>query len=299
MADHRKLATAFIAALPAADRASYSRVADLGVRLARLAASARAAWPGASIADEAFAAYVAHRLPPGGGGDALAEVHGEDLYLTAACAAGDGGALRAFDAAFSRELDIVLARLGVERTVGDEVRQVLRTKLFVPEPGAPPKIASYSGRGDLRSWVRAAAVRTAIDVVRGTHRERPVPEVAFEDLPAAADDPELAYLKELYRAEFKDAFAAALASLKSRDRTVLRYKLIDGFGLDQIAAVYGVHRATVARWLAITREELLAHTRRALRARLAVGDPELDSIMRLIDSQLDVSIGGELAAVED
>ena len=62
-------------------------------------------------------------------------------------------------------IDTALTRLGREPMFVDEVRQVLRTKLLVGD-GAPPKIADYSGRGPLDGWVRAAAVRAAIDLKR-------------------------------------------------------------------------------------------------------------------------------------
>jgi RNA polymerase sigma-70 factor (ECF subfamily) len=295
MSEHGKLAAAFLAAVPEPSRTAFSQLADLEERLARLLASARAAWSGVGLADEAFAAYLAERLPSTAAeADALDALHGEDLYLACACAAGDHAAVRLFETTFAREVDIALAGMGLDAAVGDEVRQILRTKLFVSIPGAHPKIATYSGRGDLRSWVRAAAVRTAISLLRGQGREVPVPDDMLGAVPAPIDDPHLAHYKELYRAEFKQAFEAAFAALQSRDRTLLRYKFVDGLSLDEIGAIYGVHRATVARWLATTRDALLTGTRAGLRARLAIGDSDLDSIMRLIDSQLEASISGQL-----
>jgi RNA polymerase sigma-70 factor (ECF subfamily) len=54
--------------------------------------------------------------------------------------------------------------------------------------------------------------------------------------------------------------------------------------------MYRVHRSTAARQVARTRDALLAATRRALMARLHIGRREFESIMRLISSQLDVSV---------
>ena len=54
--------------------------------------------------------------------------------------------------------------------------------------------------------------------------------------------------------------------------------------------MYGVHRATATRWLAQIRAQVLAETRRRLGEVLAVPARELDSVMDLVQSRLDVSL---------
>jgi RNA polymerase sigma-70 factor (ECF subfamily) len=66
--------------------------------------------------------------------------------------------------------------------------------------------------------------------------------------------------------------------------------LLDGASIDRIAAVHSVHRATAARWLERIRERLASGTRRLLQERLRVSRDELASLVRLIDSQLDLSL---------
>ncbi len=78
--------------------------------------------------------------------------------------------------------------------------------------------------------------------------------------------------------------------MSERERNLLKYELIGALDLDQIAALYDVHRATIARWRANCRHKLLAETEAALRARLAIGGSEFESIVRLIRSELDVSL---------
>ncbi len=51
-----------------------------------------------------------------------------------------------------------------------------------------------------------------------------------------------------------------------------------------------MHHATVARWIANARGLLLEGTRKVLSERLRVSGQELDSIMGLIESRLEVSI---------
>ena len=107
---------------------------------------------------------------------------------------------------------------------------------------------------------------------------------------AAAGDVELSYLKASYRAAFKTAFQEAFMSLEARDRTLLRYQLVDGLRLEQIAAIFGFSRATAARRLQDVRDNLRRATRRALAESLDLSGIELESMMALVDSQLEVSI---------
>jgi RNA polymerase sigma-70 factor (ECF subfamily) len=79
-------------------------------------------------------------------------------------------------------------------------------------------------------------------------------------------------------------------ALAPRQRTLLRYAYVDGLGIDRIAPLFAVHRATAARWLAEARLELLRHTRKILAARLALPVEELQSLLRSVESQLHVSL---------
>jgi RNA polymerase sigma-70 factor (ECF subfamily) len=69
--------------------------------------------------------------------------------------------------------------------------------------------------------------------------------------------------------------------------------VIDGLGIDQIAAIYHVHRATAARQLNQARAALVEATRERMRAALRISEPELESILRMIMS--DVTLRHELA----
>ena len=54
--------------------------------------------------------------------------------------------------------------------------------------------------------------------------------------------------------------------------------------------LYRAHRATVPRWIAAVRETLFEGTRAHLMERLSITTSEVDSVLRLIDSQLEISI---------
>jgi RNA polymerase sigma-70 factor, ECF subfamily len=170
----------------------------------------------------------------------------------------------------------------------DEVRQQLRVHLFVH---AQPKIAEYSGRGALAAWVRVVALRTAQMMKRAVRRElSPADGNDPADDKLASGDPELDLIKGRYQREFNDAAAAAVSGLSARDRTVLRLHVFERLNIDKIGTLYGVHRATVADWIAAARRSVLDETRRRLATQLRLEGSEIDSLMGLLRSRLDVHL---------
>jgi RNA polymerase sigma-70 factor (ECF subfamily) len=186
-------------------------------------------------------------------------------------------------------VDRALAALNVGADTVAEIKQQIRHSLLVADPG-PPKITDFSGRGDLRGWLRVMAVRDALTMVRRARREQPADDYLLERAWTPQVSPELESLKNLYRDEFKTAVGEAIRSLTVRERTLLRQQFMDGLTIDQLAAIYHVHRATAARWVERARHQVLMTTRAALMKRLTVQPSELDSVMRLIGSRLEVSV---------
>ena len=115
----------------------------------------------------------------------------------------------------------------------------------------------------------------------------------------ADPDPELALLRARHRASFRAAFARAIAALTARERAVLRLSTLDGLTLARIGAMYGRDASTVSRWLEQIRHALLAATRTELAAELGGSPAELESLMRLADSELSVSLTRLLASGGD
>jgi RNA polymerase sigma-70 factor (ECF subfamily) len=298
MAERGELANACLAALAESIADDARGVPDLDARLAEKLAAGRARWPGLDVAPARFVRFLAERIALHVPFDqALDGLHAEDLYLTCACTDGLAGAVDQFETAHRTTIDVALAGIDGGRGLSDEVRQRVRAKLFVREEGGAPRIASYSGRGDLRSWVRATTIREAISLLRARGKEVLGHDAMIAAMPAPDDDPELQHLKQLYRAEFKTAFERAFARLDAKDRLLLRYRFVDGANIDDIAAIYRVHRATAARWLADVRERLATDTRELVTAALDVSESEIDSIVRMIQSQLEASISGQLRGV--
>ena len=227
----------------------------------------------------------------------ITELRAVDVAFAAACGAGHPRALALFEERFVGELRLATRRIVRDPHLRDEVLQQLREKLFVGAGGAGPKILDFSGRGDLRNWLRAIAARHALNFVSRGKREDPLEDRLLDALEAPGADPELLHARALYRAELRAAFAEAALALSPRERNVLRFACLEGMSIDAIGSALGAHRATAARWVAAARERLLAGVRRSLSARLRVPPRELDSILRVVHGgvsiTLDRYLGGE------
>ncbi len=251
--------------------------------LEALIAHARASWPGIPLPDQHFAGYLRERLDD----DQPTPAQAADLYIACACARGVPAALEAFRQRFGPVLRHAIRRNAPDPQVDDLTQQVW-VKLFAdPER---PVIAKYNGRGKLSTWLQTVATRHVLDALRRRDPPAPADDDALLEQAIATDDPEIESLKRSYRDAFKRGFQHAFALLSTRERNIIRHELVDGMNIDQIGALYGVHRATVARWRASCRQALLRQTLAYLEREHHVGRHEAASVMRLIESQLDVSL---------
>ncbi|MCP3166044.1 sigma factor-like helix-turn-helix DNA-binding protein [Myxococcus qinghaiensis] len=282
------LTEAFLSRAPHALVPALRALPGLEEALDALVREAREAWPEVRMDAESFVAHVAQRLPSTGAAhDVFASLHAADVFLAFACARGDARAHEALDSHVLSQVGTWLP--GKAPTLVDELRQALRQRLLVPVNGAPPKLASYSGRGPLGQWVRAVALRLHIDQQRAAPREllKRAPVALAERLGA---DPELAFIRERHQEDFRVALRAALGRLEAQERNLLRLHHVHGMAMDAVSATYQAPRSTVARWIARARARLMELTREELTARLRLTPDELDSMLRLVRSQLDVSL---------
>ncbi len=251
-------------------------------------ARGRHAWPRFALDPLRFADYVNARLRRDEAAASPAPLHIEDLYLACACVDGLPVAHRAFD---ERHLALVPRHLGrIDRTfaVVDEVRQLLRERLLVATAEAPPRLASYSGRGPLGAWVKVAAVRLALNLRRARGDSPPISD---PDAAIVTVTPEMLLAQRRFRPQFDRALADAMSRLSAADRQLLRFHVVDGLSLAEIGALRDLDKATISRRLAAARAQLQRATHDHLRRQLGSAHPDVDSLIRLLHSQLgDVSV---------
>lgn len=254
--------------------------------------AARQAWPGISIPDRDFIAYLAQRLPidrPAAEG--LALIHAADLYLAAGCARGDAKALRHFERRYLSSAEYLPKRAA--RGEVTDLLQTVRERLFLENGRSDPRISQYRGTGPLGAWVRVVAARASIDQLRGES-----PRAASDDgeleLAAEATEPDLRLINEVYRQQLREVFQATLKSLSSREASLLRLHFLEGLGADGIARVYGASARSVRRWLADLRAEILERVRKRLKQEHGLAGSQLASIERFARERLDVTISALL-----
>lgn len=215
-----------------------------------------------------------------------------DLRLAHSCATGDEVAVARFNTRFTDTLTGVARRFASTPSHFDDLLQLLLEHLLVPRANKPPRVADYQGIGSLEGWIRVASVRRLVDERRRAgRRERDEPH-AGEILERLGSEVswEVSFLKSRYRDAFRKAFAVAVGRLTSEQRNFLKYQILEGLTLDQIAQLHGLHRSSVDRRLQAARRFLLSETRLVLAEALQIDRRELESVMGLIESRLDASV---------
>jgi RNA polymerase sigma-70 factor (ECF subfamily) len=283
------LSEAFLSGAPPKLAPALRALPELENTLRALLDAARKAHPALSVEPTAFLRHLASRLPAAGdAASLLASVRADELFLAFACAQGDTAAFATLDAQLLSRVREWLPK--EDATFLSEVQQRLRQRLLLPEGGTPPKIATFTGRGTLAQWARAVALRLAVDLKREATGNVPLDEAPSDAEALVGRDPEFSFIRSRYQEEFRHAFRQALAALTPKERNLLRLHHVDNLSVDSVGTMYQTSRSTAARWIAQARERLLETTRAALAERLKLDAQELDSLLGLVRSHLDMSL---------
>jgi RNA polymerase sigma-70 factor, ECF subfamily len=238
-----------VSAVPSSPAAGWTAA------LASAFAAGRTAWPDVPLSAEAFADHVT-RLNVASENLIL---HGADLYLACACTLGLPPAVKGFEQRLFPIVERHIMRQGLARGRGEDVLQMLRIWLVGERP---PRIAKYAGRGQLVAWLTIVSTRRALRMALRHSSDRLVRDkVNPAGLPSPLVDPEASAIRRRHQAGFQQALDDSLGALSPRARAVLRLHYLEGRNIDAIAHVYGVHRATVARWLTAIQGTVLARIR--------------------------------------
>lgn len=294
----------FLAALPERARAAWVATPGLEEKLAILIASGHSTWPDVELTSVEYLRHVAARCPDGQAADPdFRHLNGPDLYLAAACLARSRTALAAFERHYLRHVPNMLAYLQPNADMVEEVQQQLRCRLLTAPAGEQPKLTEYAGRGALLMWLRSAAVRAALNIldraenrkgVEWTEASNGLQLTAVEPGGGGSPDAEQALIKESYREIVREAFLAALSGLPREQRNLLRLHYLDGRSMEEIGAICNAHKSTISRRMEAARSAILDALHCQLRDSLKLSVSEIDSLVKLIASQIDLSISDAL-----
>jgi RNA polymerase sigma-70 factor (ECF subfamily) len=255
----------------------------------------RRRWPQVDLPADLFMRHLIRLLPELSAGAPLAplfeELALEELYLACACVHDMPSAIEALERDYLAKLPALLGYLKLPTALLDDVCQSVRMHLLLRTAEARPRLAEYTGRGALLSWIRIIAVRMALRQ-RASDRETPEDDVlaALEALPTPGPDAEFDLIKRRYRREFRQAMREAFAALSSDQRHLLRLHFIERLPTTRLGPLFGVDQSTISRWLKSARQAVYEETKRRLQERLGLSSNDFKSLLAAIDSQFDLSL---------
>ena len=196
------------------------------------------------------------------------ELHFKDLALAQACSRGSTAAWERFMQRYRERLYATALVLARDEAAACELADSISGDLFgcgtATSEISCSKLASYSGRGSLDSWLKAVLTHAYVDRYRSDRRvvslDRHLDSLksfcASEAAEKASEDPRL-----------NDAIKEAFLQCHPEKRFLLAAYFFDNRTLAEIAVILGVHESTVSRRMNRTLRELRKSISRALRKR--------------------------------
>lgn len=251
----------------------------------------RAAWPSLEVSRSSWAGHLAKHLAPQVE-RGLEHLH-PDFYFAVALVENQPAALALFVSHFRPKLTALLSRGGAAAVAEDVVATVEARLLTGPDRA----ITKYSGRGSLERFLSAVVSHQLLNTVRGKRPQTPLTDQLVEQLVTDDAGPELAAVIRDARRVFGDALHSAFRALSSKERLLLRMSIVERTTLEQLGALYGVHKVTAFRWLEEAKLQLKNGTRKVLRDVHALSETEIDSLLGGASS-LEASLRTMFASVE-
>ncbi len=216
------------------------------------------------------------------------QVCGSDLFLAYACGQGDEAALRILEKEHWPLLDHHLAGLAVP---DDDRRDIFQELMIHLCSGPNPRLLGYTGRAPLHFWLKVCATRAAYRAKRqrGTNRMCD-DQAALTALVDAAPSPEQNALSATVQPIIQAALRTAYACLSPRNLTLVRLFFLDGLNIDAIGRIYSVHRATVARWITVIRQEILSTVEQEIKEALGAQTADVHGLLAAVRSQVHFSL---------
>ena len=150
-----------------------------------------------------------------------------------ACQQGDREAFRLlFEAYRDRVFSIARYSLGDE-AAADDVTQQIFVKLFT-------RIGQFRGDSEFTTWLYRLVINSCLDERRRRRRFLPIEE--FAPMTVHRKSPETGY----ERREIAGSVREAIGGLKPKMRLPILLKYIEGLSYEEIAAVLGCSKGTVA-----------------------------------------------------
>ncbi len=220
------------------------------------------------------------------------EIRADDLCLIVACEKGDETAWEDLVANFDSTVKSAARKISSNNEDAEDLASSIWAELYGLRTDADgnkkSKLAYYSGRGSLAGWLRAVVSQLAVDQFRKQSKFVQIEEDReFENLANEAansdnnhfgshsENPEELLTESRTAEDVSEALQAAIESLETEDRLILKLYYFDDLKLKHIAATFGYHEATASRKLVRVQTEIRKGVEKALREQHGWTDSEV------------------------
>ncbi len=188
----------------------------------------------------------------------------EDLILARACLAGNGEAWETLVGCYRHKLFLMACRIARNECIARELADSLFAELFGirerRDGSSASKLACYTGRASLESWLRAVLAQEYVNRFR---RERKF--VRLEDTEPQHSQAEMAECDNA-NPVVAEALDTALVELSAEQRFLLAAYYLDERSLVELSRMLMLHETTIGRridkTLKTVRKRTLHHLRR-------------------------------------
>lgn len=212
----------------------------------------------------------------------LDRLHHEDLFLAIACCCNDRIAWEYFSSDYIPMLRRFASKACGNVDDGEDLSQEIITNML----NERKRLAGYGGRSSLAGWLRVVVSHAAIDHFRRTNKQ-----VSLEELQQNEGDAGFAVPSNNEDLEQQDArwgpvvssiVNETISNLPARDRLVLGLYYLNGVSLKVIGNQFGIHEATMSRWLDRLRRDMRARVEQELRKKHGLRTNEIRTVFHKI-----------------
>jgi RNA polymerase sigma-70 factor (ECF subfamily) len=235
----------------------------------------------------------------------IESLNGEDLCLAVACAKGDEAAWEDFFRDYRSYLISIARSVTQDAGAAEQLADSTFAELYgLRESGGArvSKFSFYSGRGSLRGWLRAVVLQLSADLHRKTSRfvQTDEPE-DLDRIAAAAVHPappaaETEFVGRRYRTAVSEALRLAVGQIEPRERLLLSHYYYDEMTMREIGRIFGVHEATICRWLTKVQSRVRKLVEKGLARDHRFNRRQVKEAVEFAAEAADISIGEYLFA---
>lgn len=207
-------------------------------------------------------------------------LHAADLYLSIGCALHNPAAWSRFTTDYFDYIQSIASTLVDTTDEALEFADALVVDLFLPDRTGQSRIASYSGRSSLATWLRVLVCHRAINDRKKARPLQPIESLREQRDESVVERLEATLRSHRYSAAVQDSLREACCRLSEPERLVLLLRYERSLKVGQIAEILQVHPSNVTRRLERACERLRLRILHVLDLKHQLKRGEIDECVR-------------------